>query len=200
MAAFASARVIGEAGSLWPCRSCSCYRLLALAGPYPPLDERIADARSPSPSPRWPIRSFRTGWIVRPSPEPALLLAAVQIWTKKNFEQLSDVSPPDVPMQWRFAREALSSPEIGVSRFTYEPGARMPWGHRHRAQEEVYVVVSGTGRANLDGELVDLAAWDVLRVAPSVTRHDLGELHRVGELTEAHSLAGLTRPAARLCG
>jgi hypothetical protein len=31
-------------------------------------------------------------------------------------------------MQWRFAREALRSPELGVSRFTYDPGARMPWG------------------------------------------------------------------------
>jgi len=31
---------------------------------------------------------------------------------------LPDVSPPDVPMQWRFARTALESPELGVSRFT----------------------------------------------------------------------------------
>jgi len=46
-------------------------------------------------------------------------------------------------MQWRFAREALRSPELGVSRFTYDPGARMPWGHRHRVQEEAYVVVAG---------------------------------------------------------
>jgi hypothetical protein len=57
-------------------------------------------------------------------------------WTKKNFDELRDVSPQDAPMQWRFAREALRSPELGVSRFTYDPGARMPWGHRHRVQEE----------------------------------------------------------------
>ena len=71
-------------------------------------------------------------------------------WTKKNFNDLRDVSPPDVPMQWRFARNALGSPELGVSRFTYDPGARMPWGHRHRAQEEPYVVVAGSSRAKLD--------------------------------------------------
>jgi mannose-6-phosphate isomerase-like protein (cupin superfamily) len=91
-------------------------------------------------------------------------------WTKKNFDELRDVSPRDVPMQWRFAREALRSPELGVSRFTYEPGARMPWGHRHRVQEEVYVVVSGSGRAKLDDEIVELSVWDVLRVAPTVVR------------------------------
>ena len=89
-------------------------------------------------------------------------------WTKKNFDELPDVGPPDAGLQWRFAREALGSPELGVSRFTYEPGARMPWGHRHGVQEEAYVVVGGSGRAKLDSEVVKLAVWDVLRVwAPS---------------------------------
>ena len=73
-------------------------------------------------------------------------------------------------MQWKMAREALRSPELGVSRFTYEPGARMPWGHRHREQEEAYVVVAGSGRAKLDDEIVELARQDVLRVAPVVVR------------------------------
>ena len=53
-------------------------------------------------------------------------------WTKMNFRELEDRSPPDVPMQWRFARHAVDSPLLGVSWFTYEPGARMPFGHRHR--------------------------------------------------------------------
>jgi quercetin dioxygenase-like cupin family protein len=91
-------------------------------------------------------------------------------WTKKNFDDLRDVSPEDVHIQWRFAREVLGSPELGVSRFTYEPGARMPWGHRHREQEEAYVVVGGSGRAKLDDQVVELSAWDVLRVAPAVVR------------------------------
>ena len=91
-------------------------------------------------------------------------------WTKKNFASLRDKSLRDAPMQWKLSRDALGSPELGVSRFTYEPGARMPWGHRHRAQEEAYVVVAGSGRAKLDHELVELVEWDVLRVAPTVVR------------------------------
>ena len=91
-------------------------------------------------------------------------------WTKLNFGEIRDVSPDGVDIQWRFAREALGSPELGVSRFTYEPGARMPWAHRHGVQEEAYVVVAGSGRAKLDDEIVDLAPWDVLRVAPAVAR------------------------------
>lgn len=91
-------------------------------------------------------------------------------WTKKNFGELRDVSPEVVAIQWRFAREALGSPELGLSRFTYEPGARMPWGHRHREQEEAYVVVAGSGRAKLGEEIVELSTWDVLRIAPAVIR------------------------------
>lgn len=91
-------------------------------------------------------------------------------WTKTNFQDLEDRSPSDAPMQWRLARNALRSPELGVSRFTYEPGARMPFGHRHREQEEAYVVVGGSGRAKLDDEIIEIVVWDVLRVAPPVMR------------------------------
>ena len=44
---------------------------------------------------------------------------AMPEWTKTNFGELRDVSPQEVRMQWRFARDALHSPELGVSRFTH---------------------------------------------------------------------------------
>lgn len=91
-------------------------------------------------------------------------------WTLKNFNRLRDVSPGDLPMRWRFSRNAVGSEQVGVSRFTFEPGARMPFGHRHVEQEEVYVVVTGSGRAKLDDEVIDVATWDVVRVAPEVVR------------------------------
>lgn len=90
-------------------------------------------------------------------------------WTKKNFADLTDRSP-DETMEWRMSRGAIRSRQVGVSRFTYAPGARMPFGHRHREQEEVYVIVGGSGRAKLDDEIVDVAEWDVIRVAPGVMR------------------------------
>jgi mannose-6-phosphate isomerase-like protein (cupin superfamily) len=73
-------------------------------------------------------------------------------------------------MRWRFSRNAVHSSQVGVSRFTYEPDARMPFGHRHREQEEVYVVVSGSGHVNLDGEVHDVSQWDAVRVAPGTAR------------------------------
>jgi mannose-6-phosphate isomerase-like protein (cupin superfamily) len=91
-------------------------------------------------------------------------------WTKRNFEDMQDRSPSDLGMRWLFSRNVVNSRQVGVSRFSYEPGARMPFGHRHGVQEEVYVVVGGSGRAKLDDEVVALGLWDVLRVAPQVIR------------------------------
>lgn len=91
-------------------------------------------------------------------------------WTKVNFDDVPDRSPEEVEIQWHFARKELGSPELGVSRFTYAPGARMPFAHRHGSQQEAYVVIAGTGRAKLDDDIIELAPGDALRVAPEVAR------------------------------
>ena len=73
-------------------------------------------------------------------------------------------------VEGRFARKYLDSRDIGISYFRYAPGFRSPVGHRHREQEEVYVILSGSGRVKLEDELRDLRQWDVVRVAPEVGR------------------------------
>lgn len=72
-------------------------------------------------------------------------------WTKKNFARVTDRSP-DETMQWRLSRGSVRSHQVGVSRFTFTPGTRMPYGHRHREQEEVYVIVGGSGRMKIDDD------------------------------------------------
>jgi quercetin dioxygenase-like cupin family protein len=73
-------------------------------------------------------------------------------------------------LEARFARKHLDSEHLGVSYFRFDPGFRSPVGHRHREQEEAYVVVDGSGRIRLDDEIVELKPWDVVRVAPEVVR------------------------------
>jgi mannose-6-phosphate isomerase-like protein (cupin superfamily) len=80
----------------------------------------------------------------------------------------STSAPPG--LEARLAREQLDSEHLGVSYFRYDPGVRTPFGHRHRVQEEAYVVIAGSGRAKLDDEIVELRQWDVLRVAPRTAR------------------------------
>jgi quercetin dioxygenase-like cupin family protein len=73
-------------------------------------------------------------------------------------------------LEGRFARTSLDSRDIGVSHFRYAPNLRSTRGHRHGEQEEVYLVVSGSGKVLLDGAAHELRRWDVVRVAPQVVR------------------------------
>ncbi|MHB8242482.1 MAG: cupin domain-containing protein [Solirubrobacteraceae bacterium] len=73
-------------------------------------------------------------------------------------------------IEGRFARKHLDSRDLGVSLFRYAANLRSPVAHSHREQEEAYVVVAGSGRVLLDGEVLELRQWDVVRVAPEVVR------------------------------
>ena len=70
----------------------------------------------------------------------------------------------------RFSRSALNSDHLGVSHFRYAPGRRSSRGHSHREQEEVYVVLGGSGRVKVDDEVREVRVWDVVRVAPAIVR------------------------------
>jgi quercetin dioxygenase-like cupin family protein len=88
-----------------------------------------------------------------------------------NLLDVEDSVGERVPgIEGRFGRKHLDSRDLGVSLFRYASNLRSPMAHSHREQEEAYVVVSGSGRVLLDGEVHELRQWDVLRVAPEVVR------------------------------
>jgi len=84
-------------------------------------------------------------------------------------DSAADFGHGDV-MSVRFAGEAVDARDTGFSYHRIEPGRRQPFGHRHEQAEEVYVVIRGDGRINLDGELVELRELDAVRVGPQVAR------------------------------
>jgi mannose-6-phosphate isomerase-like protein (cupin superfamily) len=43
-------------------------------------------------------------------------------------------------------------------------------GHSHREQEEIYVVLNGSGRIKLNDEIIELRQWDTVHVAPTTVR------------------------------
>ena len=73
---------------------------------------------------------------------------------------------------WSFAWRArtLELEKSGLSYQHVPPGYRFPYGHTHETQEEVYVVVRGSGRMKLDDEIVELREWDAVRVPPGTWR------------------------------
>jgi len=70
----------------------------------------------------------------------------------------------------RFAKGDLDAEETGVSHQRLKPDQRSPFGHKHENAEEVYVVLSGSGRMKLDDEIIEVETLDAIRVAPEVTR------------------------------
>jgi mannose-6-phosphate isomerase-like protein (cupin superfamily) len=91
-------------------------------------------------------------------------------YTRKNSKQCDDSAADREGVEARFGRSHLNSDHLGVSYFRFAPDFKSPFGHRHREQEEAYVVVNGSGQARLDDEVIDLEQWDVVRVAPEVVR------------------------------
>jgi mannose-6-phosphate isomerase-like protein (cupin superfamily) len=97
----------------------------------------------------------------------------MSVYTVVNLKEVEDQAPKfgyAPHLESRFARKALGLENSGISLFKVEPGFRIPFGHHHTYQEEVYVVVAGSARINLDGEVVELGTWDAVRVAPETTR------------------------------
>lgn len=70
----------------------------------------------------------------------------------------------------RVARTALAAEQTGVTYFRLRPGKRSPFTHRHQKAEEIYVILSGSGRIKLDDEFADVHPLDAIRVAPEVAR------------------------------
>lgn len=73
-------------------------------------------------------------------------------------------------MEARFAKEALDAERTGISHHRIKPTMRQPFGHRHEQAEEIYVVLSGSGRLKLDDDVIEVEPLDAIRVAPGVTR------------------------------
>jgi mannose-6-phosphate isomerase-like protein (cupin superfamily) len=73
-------------------------------------------------------------------------------------------------LESRFARKSLELENSGLSHYRVAPGYRVPFGHRHTEQEEIYLVVSGSAVVKLDDEILELAQWDAVRIPIGVMR------------------------------
>jgi len=96
-------------------------------------------------------------------------------YTKLNLTDDVDDFAPKFGMgevlQAHFARDAIEAKQFGLSLQRLKPNQRLPFGHRHERQEEVYVVVGGSGRLKIEDEVLELGQWDAVRVDPQLVRN-----------------------------
>lgn len=94
-------------------------------------------------------------------------------FTKVNLSTVEDQALArgwDERWEARGARQALEAERTGVFLFRIHPGKRSPFTHRHRDAEEVYVVLRGSGRMKVGGQIFDVGPLDAIRVAPTTPR------------------------------
>src|SRR5687767_13163806 len=97
-------------------------------------------------------------------------MAGYEIVNLKEVENSAEQFGLSPDLEARFARRPLGAERSGISYQRLAPKFRMPFGHNHEDQEELYLVLSGGGRLKLDEEVVDVKAWDVVRIAPATMR------------------------------
>jgi mannose-6-phosphate isomerase-like protein (cupin superfamily) len=94
-------------------------------------------------------------------------------YTIVNLKEVEDQAPnfglsPD--LEARFARVALDAELIGLTYQRLAPNFQVPWGHTHKTQEEMFIVVSGSMRVKVEDEIKELGPWDAIRVSKETPR------------------------------
>ena len=95
-------------------------------------------------------------------------------YTLKNLKDVDDSAPqfgfaPD--LEARFARKPLEGEGVGISYQRLAPNFRIPFGHKHADQEEIYVLLTGGARLKLDDEVVELKPLDAVRISKDTMRN-----------------------------
>ena len=94
-------------------------------------------------------------------------------YAKKNLREVEDSAVKHGFSETQIARFAggdLGCERIGLALEGVKPGRRQAFGHRHEEDEEVYVVLDGSGRMRLGEDLIEVGPLDAIRVAPGVWR------------------------------
>lgn len=95
-------------------------------------------------------------------------------YTRLNLREVEDQAPKfgfAPHLESRFARKALGLAHSGVTHYRIAANFRIPFGHSHSEQEEIYVVLSGSGRLKLDDEVLELRELDAVRIGAGTWRN-----------------------------
>jgi len=95
-------------------------------------------------------------------------------YTHLNLNDVEDQAPGfglNEGMEARFASGDLGLEKSGAGLLRLQPGFRVPFGHAHSEQEEVYVVIRGSAKVKIEDETIDMKEYDALRVGAGVMRN-----------------------------
>ena len=70
-----------------------------------------------------------------------------------------------------FVKDAVGATSCEISFGTLPSGAAIPFFHSHKDNEENYIILSGSGKFQVDGDVFDIAEGSVIRVATDCDRN-----------------------------
>jgi hypothetical protein len=94
-------------------------------------------------------------------------------YTVLKVSEVDDQAPNfglEGKMEARFMRVGLGCENCGVTYLRIAPNFRIPFGHRHKVQEEVYMLVSGSARIKVEEDVHELEPWTAVRLSKDATR------------------------------
>jgi hypothetical protein len=95
-------------------------------------------------------------------------------YTVKNLKEIENQGVnfglDESDIEVRMAKDPLECTGCGVSYMKLGPGYRPPFGHAHKTQEEIYILVNGSARMKLEDEVIDMKPFTAVRVSPATTR------------------------------
>lgn len=69
-----------------------------------------------------------------------------------------------------FLREVLNLTGMQVSFGRLRPGTGVPFLHKHKQNEELYIFVSGRGQMQVNGDVIEVSEGSAVRIEPSASR------------------------------
>lgn len=116
----------------------------------------------------------------------------------KNYSIVSVNEEPRVELHNKLN---LTGAEISVN--ILPEGSCVPFVHSHKQNEEIYIILSGKGKAVIDGEDVELSSGDFIKISPKAKRQFFASqkesLKYICIQVKENSLQGFTATDAIIC-
>ncbi|HEY9715304.1 MAG TPA: cupin domain-containing protein [Chroococcales cyanobacterium] len=115
-----------------------------------------------------------------------------------KFSQLTDFWIQHPRMQRKaqgkvFLKDYLNLTGMQVSLNKLPAGRAVPFAHRHRENEELYIFIGGKGQMQIDGEIIEITEGTCIRVSPNGSRtwrnNSSEDLYYVVVQAKDHSLS-----------
>jgi mannose-6-phosphate isomerase-like protein (cupin superfamily) len=93
-------------------------------------------------------------------------------YTIRSLDEVPDAFGGRYPGSMRYLTGELGAEQLAFTHRLMPPksGGKGAYGHRHKTQEEIYFVISGTLQFKLGDEVIDVGPLTAVRITPETVR------------------------------